>query len=295
MTTNATIYQEMFMPTPSGITSWWSTTRKAISEEGIIDFVAKLSPWLAPLPSAFFLYEAAITHLGANEPLAWIIAIVIETLGLTTMHTALGMHAWNRAHQDRPDKKAPFGLACVLTGAYSLVALVLIVVLKVSPDASSYAPIMFPFLAVIGAVNLAMRSHHNQRVREEKTIINEIKTRQYQIEDEDRADRREERRIKLAAKYSVTPTVTSTVTLPQSTSGVTVESHNAESRQQVIFATLQAGKKLSATAIGKQFGVDRKTIYRDIDAMVSAGILTRDAEGKPAIHTNGHSAKAVAQ
>lgn len=284
MTANTAVYQEMFMPTPSGVTAWWESTRKAISEEGIIDFVAKLSPWLAPLPSAFFLYEAAIKHLGANEPLAWIIAVVIETLGLTTMHTALGMHAWNRAHEDRPDKKAPFGLACVLTGAYSLVALVLIVVLKVSPDASSYAPIMFPFLAVVGAVNLAMRSHHNQRVREERTVITETKTRLYQIEDEDRADRREERRIKLAAKYGVTSTVTSGVTLPQSPSGVTVEGHSSESRQQAIFATLQTGKKLSATAIGKQFNVDRKTIYRDIDVMVNAGFLIRDAEGKPQLN-----------
>lgn len=83
MATNTQTYQELFMPTPAGFASLWSSARKSIHEEGIIDFVSKLSPWIAPLPSAWFVHDATVRHLAAGSALAWIIAVVIETLGLT--------------------------------------------------------------------------------------------------------------------------------------------------------------------------------------------------------------------
>jgi len=204
MTANALSFNEMLMPTPSGAKEAWKSARKILTEEGVIDFVAKLSPWLAPLPSAFFVYEATIAHLTDQRPLAITIAVVIETLGLTTTHTALGMHAWNKTHANQPEKQAPFALSMVLALAYVAATLTLIGVLEVFPNLEHYAPAMFPLLAVVGAINLALRSHHNTRIREENEVIKDSVARQRQLEDEDRALKAEERKIKTAAKYGLT-------------------------------------------------------------------------------------------
>lgn len=212
MTLSTAQYDDLFMPTPDGITAWLKSAKIAISEEGVIDFVARLSPWIAPLPSAFFVHNATIKHLATGNELAWIIAVVIETLGLTTTHTALSMFTWNKGHVDQDEKRAPFGLAVVLACVYILSTLILIGVLEVLPGLQNYAPTMFPVLAAVGAVNLAMRSTHNRRIREEREIITDAKDRQRQLEDEERALRHEERRLKMAAKYGLT--VNSTVNLP---------------------------------------------------------------------------------
>ncbi|TXH52634.1 MAG: hypothetical protein E6Q97_15285 [Desulfurellales bacterium] len=246
MTTNAQTYQELFMPTPAGFANWLASARKTIHEEGIIDFVSKLSPWIAPLPSAWFVHDATVRHLAAGSGLAWIIAIVIETLGLTTTHTALGMHAWNKTHANQPEKQAPFGLAVILAIVYVIATLLLISVLEVKPEWQHYAPAMFPLLAVVGAVNLALRSHHNNRIREERNVINDEKQRQREIEDEERAQKLEEKRLRALAKYGVTvnpATVNQNVNLPVSTPvNYVIDGHN-DSQNDGLADKLIAGKR----------------------------------------------------
>lgn len=254
MTTNAQTYQELFMPTPEGFANWFSNARKTIHEEGIIDFVSKLSPWIAPLPSAWFVHDATVRHLAAGSGLAWIIAIVIETLGLTTTHTALGMHAWNKAHANQPEKQAPFGLSVVLAIVYVIATLMLISVLEVKPEWQHYAPAMFPLLAVVGAVNLALRSHHNNRIREERSVIDDDKARQRQIEDEERAQKLEEKRLRAAAKYGVivNPVVSQNVNLPVSTPSISVIDGHSDSQNDGLADKLMAGKRSKIDARREQ-------------------------------------------
>lgn len=279
MTASADIYDDLWMPTPSGLSRFWSWSKKTISEEGFIDFVAKLSPWLAPLPSAFFVYEATLDHLTSWKALAVVIAVVIETLGLTTTHTALGMYSWNQEH---PEKKSPFGLAVVLAIVYIATTLVLIAVLKVIPEWKEYAPAVFPFLAVVGGVNLALRSHHNRRVRFEFKTHETNRSRQWQIEDEERELRHEERRMKMASKYglTVTSSVASPVTKNGTFSGVTESSHTKEERYATILAAFKDDPRPSATKLARTLKVDRRTVYRDIDDLVALGKLVRDGSGK---------------
>lgn len=281
MTATTQTYQAFFVPTPKGFENLWASARKSIHEEGIIDFVSKLSPWIAPLPSAWFVHDATVRHLAAGSALAWIIAVVIETLGLTTTHTALGMHAWNKAHASQPEKQAPFGLSVILAVVYVVATLMLITVLEVAPNLQHYAPAMFPILAVVGAVNLALRSHHNSRVRLERSEIEETKQRLHQAQDEDRAQKLEEKRLRAMAKYGMTvnPAVTSTVPhsvtlgvdtlsdIPNATSNATSEKLTMPQRQAAIKAYLASNKDPGASALGRMFGVDRKTIYRDLEAI----------------------------
>jgi len=277
MTANAIEYNEMFMPTPSGFKDAWNSLRRILSEEGVIDFVAKLSPWLAPLPSAFFVYQATMDHLTTWPALAVTIAIVIETLGLTTTHTALGMHAWNQTHKGQPEKQSPFWLSVILAVAYIIATLSLILVLEILPNLEHYAPAMFPLLAVVGAVNLALRSHHNARIREENNLTKDAVTRQRQLEDEDRALKAEERKMKTAAKYgftvpsgvarSVPSIVTSSSDMQNVTSDATNSRLDMSQRQNAITEYIRTNDNPGAAALGRMFGVDRKTIYRDLEAI----------------------------
>ena len=139
-------------------------------EKNAIRVVAKLSPWLAPLPSAYFVGRSAMVHLALPLFVAIIVAAIIETLGLATVHTALWAYDWN-THKRKTDPRAPVGLAVVLGGVYVVATLGLVVFLEVWPFLATYAPAIFPALAVVGAVNLALIAQQEQResvVRAEK-------------------------------------------------------------------------------------------------------------------------------
>jgi hypothetical protein len=97
-----------------------------------------------------------------------IVAAIIETLGLATVHTALWAYDWN-AHKRKSDPSAPVTLAVALGGVYVMATLGLVVFLEVWPFLATYAPAIFPALAVVGAVNLALISRQEQREAEVKT------------------------------------------------------------------------------------------------------------------------------
>lgn len=293
MTAEAQTYQELFMPTPAGFTSLWQSIRKTLSEEGIIDGVSKLSPWIAPLPSAWFVHDATVRHLNAGSGLAWVIAIVIETLGLTTTHTALGMHAWNKAHEGQPEKQAPFALSVVLAIVYVIATLMLISVLEVAPELQHYAPAMFPILAVVGAVNLALRSHHNNRIREERSVIDDDKARQRQIEDEERAQKLEEKRLRALAKYGAV--VNPSVNLPvnQTVSSAQNDSQNhvidsgltekliagkrskIDARREKLIAIVRSEPSIELAELQRRLDVGSvNTVKSDIETLVALGRIT---------------------
>ena len=131
-------------------------------EKNAIRVVAKLSPWLAPFPSAYFVARSAMAHLALPLPVAVVVAAIIETLGLATVHTALWAYDWN-AHKRKSDPDAPVALAVALGGVYVVATLGLVVLLEVWPFLATYAPALFPALAVVGALNLAMISRQEQR------------------------------------------------------------------------------------------------------------------------------------
>jgi len=71
-------------------------------EKNAIKIVAKIAPWLAPFPSAYFVARSAIVHLNLPLPVAMVVAAIIETLGLATVHTALWAYDWN-SHKRKSD------------------------------------------------------------------------------------------------------------------------------------------------------------------------------------------------
>jgi DNA-binding CsgD family transcriptional regulator len=131
-------------------------------ERQIVKVVAKLGPWLAPVPSAFFVARSSMAHLQLPVYMAAVVAAMIEVLGLATVHTALALADYN-AGRRKVDPHAPAWIAVVLAGAYVVTTIGLVVVLEVAPWLATYAPALFPLLAIVGAVNLALIANQERR------------------------------------------------------------------------------------------------------------------------------------
>lgn len=134
----------------------------------MVKLIAKLSPWLAPVPSAYFVARSSMAHLDVPLTLAIIIGVVLELLGIATVHTALSLYRWNIKPAVNKEKggweKAPFQLSIVTCGVYFAAVLFLSVVLETMPHLATYAPSIFPFVAVVGAATLGIIYQHDERV-----------------------------------------------------------------------------------------------------------------------------------
>ena len=134
------------------------------SEALAVDLVVKIAPWAAPAPTAYLVYARTMAHLRWPAWVAIVAALVIESLGLATVATALELREYNQEKR-KSDPAAPFGLAALLAGVYLVVALLLTVVLDIVPILSIVAPGAFPFLSLCGVLVLAVRSDHRRRLQ----------------------------------------------------------------------------------------------------------------------------------
>ena len=127
------------------------------------DALAALGPWLAPIPSAALVARASVEHLHWSNGLGLVAGAIIEVLGLTATSTALMLWEYNESKR-KTDPVAPFKLAVVLVGFYYVSTVGLTVLLDIVPDLARFAPVIFPTLALVGTVNLALRAQHRRRV-----------------------------------------------------------------------------------------------------------------------------------
>ena len=132
-------------------------------EMKVTNFMAGAVPWLAPVPSAALVVNATQKHLQWSEPIAVIAGAVIEGLGLTSTSTALTLWDWN-ARKPANEPKAPFWIAAVLVGVYFASTISLTVVLDANSGLTHIAPAIFPILAIVATVNIALRSQHAHRL-----------------------------------------------------------------------------------------------------------------------------------
>jgi hypothetical protein len=142
----------------------------ANGEMALVKTVARLTPWFAPFPSAFFVARSSMKHLQIPLVVAIVIAAIIEFLGLTSVHTWLWLSDWNNRKR-KSDPAAPAGYALALGLVYLVTTIGLTILLEVFPALSTYAPALFPALALVGAFNLALISQQKNRealVRQER-------------------------------------------------------------------------------------------------------------------------------
>jgi hypothetical protein len=235
-------------------------------EKNLVKLVAKLAPWLAPFPSAYFVARSGIVHLALPLPVAIVVAAIIETLGLSTVHSALWLADWN-ASKRKTDPQAPVVVAMALGAVYLVATLGLVVFLEVWPGLATYAPALFPALAVVGGVNLALIS---QQERREATVKTE------------KAERKAVRR----ARRQADPQPTSP-TMPNPTSKAAgfddptakarqARSSNRHARLDALLTFYLDNPNAGPTEASRAIGVSRQTIYNYLEELQAAGRVARN-------------------
>lgn len=151
-----------------------------MNSNGILRTVAKLAPWLAPLPSAWFVGRSIYLHLlldwapwvnipvWVNVLVALVAGLTVETLAMVSVHNSLALHRWNDYGHVRKEagwEKAPFWLAAVCAGLYVVSAVILLFVLETQPQAANWAPLIFPAMTIVAAVNLGVLDQHLSRLK----------------------------------------------------------------------------------------------------------------------------------
>lgn len=235
-------------------------------EKNTIRTVAKLSPWLAPLPSAYFVARSAVVHLALPLPVAVVVAAIIETLGLATVHTALWAYDWN-THKRKMDPGAPVALSVVLGAVYVISTLGLVVFLEVWPVLATYAPAIFPALAVVGALNLAMISRQEQREAAVKAEKDERKAaRQSECQSARKAGS-----VQLSGEPSRTAVLNSSLDIARQT-----RKAKRDTRLGALLTFYASNPNAGATEAGHAIGVSRQTVYSYLAELEAAGRISRN-------------------
>jgi hypothetical protein len=226
-------------------------------EKSAVKLIAKISPWLAPLPSAYFVGRSAMVHLDLPLPVAVVVAAIIETLGLSTVHTALWAYDWN-AHKRKTDPRAPVPLSIALSAAYFVATLGLVVFLEVWPLLATYAPAIFPALAVVGALNLALIAQQEQR---ETTVRVE------------KAERRAARQVKRQEERQVSNEPKSDRSLDTLLTGRRAKRRE---RMDALLALYRDYPQAGPSDAGRSIGVSRQTVYTYLTELEGDGRIVRD-------------------
>ena len=237
-------------------------------ERYLVQFVARSSPWLAPLPSGYFVARASIVHLDLPLIMAIVVGAIIELLGITSVHTWLWLTDWN-INKRKSDPESPAVFAVFLGVIYLIAAVGLTVVLEVAPYLALYAPANFPILAVIGAVNLALIAQQQQR----KNALQR---------------KRQERKRnfayhpKIQTKPNLVAQDRSTKVFSNHSNQYSLNSTREQKKLNVMdkmVDTLVDTPQLSVSNLARLVGHSRTAIYKYLDEMEAAGRIRRNGNG----------------
>ncbi len=251
--------------------SYLSSIREALSEieTNLTDGIAAFGPWITPIPSAALVANATMQHLHWSSALGWVTAGIIESLGLTTVSTALTLWEYN-ASRRKTDPSAPFLLAASLVGVYLVSTIGLTVLLDILPDLSRYAPALFPLLALVGAVNLALRAGHRRRMN---TLAQE------------RAEKRAERQTSHPPMGSLNglPVANTTSASVKSDSSL-VKARQARTsiqsnRMDNLLTLYLDNPTIGVTDAARTLNMSRQTVYTYLDRLESEGRIRRNGHG----------------
>ncbi len=238
-------------------------------ETNLTDGIAAFGPWITPIPSAVLVANATIKDLHWSVELAWVAAAIIESLGLTTVSTSLLLWEYN-AGKRKADPDAPFLLAASLVVVYLVSTIGLTVLLDIFPDLARYAPALFPILALVGAVNLALRSGHRRRLA---NIA------------QDRADRKTERQAPRPiavnqtaplASNATSNTVNSDTSLVKARQARTVIQGN---RMDNLLALFHDNPTIGVTDAARTLNMSRQTVYTYLEQLQQSGRIKRNGHG----------------
>lgn len=245
-----------------------------LTERNAVKIVAKTIPWLAPVPSAYFVARSSMAHLALPWPIALVVALVIEALGLTCAFMASSFADWNHTKR-KTDPAAPVIVALVLGAVYLATTLSLLAGLEAWPGLARYMPIVFPFLALVGTIALALIAQQEQR----EVAVTADKAEQRQARQLARQERQARQPDATSSDNgattgtlvaTVTPLVRQAATMAQdgNADGVPIVPM-AKRGTYTEFVSVQVARDgngpMSASEVVAQFGVPKRTAYRWVE------------------------------
>jgi len=148
----------------------WRAVSQAV-DGLLVDNLAATAPWIAPMIPAYLAYTSLTTVLEFPSWMGFVGAVVIETLGVSTVQTALTVWEYNQDRR-KSDPSAPIWPPLLVSGVYFVVVIVVNVLLDGSrPIVQQVAQALLSLLSAVAAVTLAVRANHARRlaaVAEEK-------------------------------------------------------------------------------------------------------------------------------
>jgi len=162
----------------------------------LVAVVGRVACWLAPLPSAVLVANAASGLFELSGLWAAVIAGVLELVGLVTSNLWLNALEWNRTKRAN-DPPANETLARSLMAAYFITTFLLLLAVEVprmiaEQDIGGLTALLFPVISIVGilALNERMLQWHRK-----KAVIDD-KAMKKAVRDE----RAEKKRLALVAK-----------------------------------------------------------------------------------------------
>jgi hypothetical protein len=132
------------------------------TKSSLVKNIASFTPWISPIPSAYFVGISVYTHLQVPIIIAVVISIIIEFIGITSVYIYLWLMEWN-LHKRKTDPSAPSAISLFFCGVYLLTTIALSVLLDIYPDNARFAIGIFPILGLIGAFNVSLISFQMRR------------------------------------------------------------------------------------------------------------------------------------
>jgi hypothetical protein len=132
------------------------------AEQVLLGVVARLGPWLSPVAPAFSVYLAARDVLGWPPVIAALMAVAVESAGVSAFHLSLRLSSWNA---ERPEGAAvaPAWAGPVLVVVYLIVGITVAVVIGLVPRLIPFVPGLFFVLAGVGYGVLALMADQSRR------------------------------------------------------------------------------------------------------------------------------------
>lgn len=271
-----------------------------IVEQFLLGLVAKTATWLSPMVPAIFIYSSVQVHFGGlPEWSNYLIAYVIEALGLTTiMNTMEGWQHWQR-ERTRAHGWV-LGIAGITALFYVVLNILLVIVLKVHPGLAPWGTGLLSTLSVVAGISTVMRVWQSQRAseirrerrrqeqerREARQMETDRRQQEFTLELELKRAEHEQRleieRQKAAAKLSksVQSGVQKTVKMDASTTGNgQVDTPELDNEIDAMLDIYRQKPMASLRFVGKQIGRSPQTIANRLDELESAGTIHRNGQG----------------
>jgi len=233
-----------------------------------VDLVAKVAPWVSPLPTAYLTMRATVRHLSWPTPMGIISGVIIECLGLAATATALTLREYNKTRR-KTDPTAPVGLALSLVGVYFGSITLLTILLDTTPALAAYAPLAFPILSLSGVAVLALRADHRQRLT---AIEAERQERRDARRAHDMGGFRGAQDTGLGGQLVAQPGAQNAVLDVVNRTRQAVRA----ARLDALLRAYEADPNLGATGAARLLGVHRNTVYNYTAELEQSGRISRD-------------------